>query len=74
MAVTGKTGADSIFSAQKRQCLVLTKYHARFVAVVAAALAAGAITSSEAAVITAWIGVAQTTCDALKKLADYSGF
>jgi hypothetical protein len=74
MATTGKTGADSIFQSFKHICHVLTKYNAKFVAVVAAAQAAGAISAEDAALITAFLTAATATCDALGRLAGYSGF
>lgn len=74
MAVTGKTGADAIFQALKHICTVLNKYEVKLIAVVAAAEAASAITSDQAAKITAFITAASVTCDAFSALADYSGF
>jgi hypothetical protein len=74
MAVTGKTGADAIYVALKHICHVLSKYNAKLVAVVAAALAAGAITAAESAAILAFIAAAQAACDAFAQLAAYSGF
>lgn len=74
MAITGKTGADAIFKALKRICIVLTKYQAKLQAVVVAAEAAGAITSADATTISAFITVAASTCAAFDRLAQYSGF
>lgn len=74
VAVTGKTGADAIFKALKRICIVITKYNTKLVAVVAAAEAASAITSSDASTITSFIAAANSACVAFQKLADYSGF
>lgn len=74
MAVTGKTGADAIFKELKHSCLVIAKYNAKLVAVVAAAQAAGAITAGEATTINNFISTANTVCNAFGKLAGYSGF
>lgn len=74
MAVTGKTGADAIFGYLHKICAVLLKYQAKLVAVVAAAEAAGAITSEQATQINAFITVASATCSAFEALAQYSGF
>lgn len=74
MAITGKTGADAIFKALSRICIVLNRYHAKLINVVSLAQAAGAITSGEATTIIAFINAAQAACDAFRKLADYAGF
>lgn len=74
MVVTGKTGADAIFGYLHKICAVLQKYEVKLLAVVAAAEAAGAISSDDAAKISAFITVASATCDAFSKLAAYSGF
>ncbi len=74
MAVTGKTGADAIFVSLKHICRVLTKYQTKLNAAVAAAAAAGAITSGQQAAINAFIAVAVATCSAFEALATYAGF
>lgn len=74
MAVTGKTGADAIFKAIRRVCLVLTHYRSRMEAVITAAETAGSITSIQATTIRDFIGTASTLCVALEALAGYSGF
>lgn len=74
MAVTGKTGADAIFKALKRICIVLSKYQHKLTEVVAAARTAGAITTDQQTKINNFIAVAVVTCDAFQSLADYSGF
>lgn len=74
MAVTGKTGADAIFKALKRICIVLSHYQFKLIAVVDAAETASAITADQATKIRNFISVATVTCDAFQALADYSGF
>jgi len=74
MALTGRTGADAIFKALKRICIVLTKYQSKLVAVIVSAQSAGAITSAQAADATALINLASAACVAFQRIADYSGF
>lgn len=74
MAITGKSGADAIFKALKRVCIVLAKYQSKLIAVTAAARSAGAITATQETQINNFIAVAVVTCDAFHALADYSGF
>lgn len=74
MALTGKTGADAIAKDQKHQCLVLRKYQAKYTAVIAAALAASAINSTQATLLTAWVSQSVDYCTAMVALAEYSGF
>jgi len=74
MAVTGKTGADSIFHSQKRQCIVLQKYSLKFKAVIAAARVASIISSGEETVALAAVDSANALCDIFQKVASYSGF
>lgn len=74
MAVTGKTGADAIFRAVQRVCIVITHYRAKFDAVVTSAEGAGAITSAQATTIRDFISSLNLLCAALDALAKYSGF
>lgn len=74
MAITGKTGADAIFKAIKRICIVLTHYRVKFVAVTSAAQTAGVITEEQAVLINDFIGTSALLCAALEALAGYSGF
>lgn len=74
MAVTGKTGADAIFIALKHICRLLIKYNLKLTAAIAAARAAGAITSAQETSINNFIAVATATCAAFESLAAYSGF
>lgn len=74
MAITGKTGADAVFKALKRICVVLSHYQAKLLAVTAAARAAGAITADQETKINNFVAVAVVTCDAFHALAEYSGF
>lgn len=74
MAITGKTGADAIFKAIDKICHVITRYRAKFDAVITAAVAADAITSDQAATIRAFIATLDALCTALEALSSYSGF
>jgi hypothetical protein len=74
MAKTGKTGADAMFKDQQHICRLLTKYHTKFIAVIALAQSLGTITSGEAATLTAWVTASQAACDILGKVASISGF
>lgn len=74
MAVTGKTGADAVFKAMSRICLVLTRYRSKFDAVITSAESAGAITSAQATTIRDFVATANLLCVALEALAGYSGF
>jgi hypothetical protein len=74
MARTGKTGADAIFKAVKRICLVLSHYSGKLDRVITAATTADVITSAQAATIRAFIASANGACAILELLADYSGF
>lgn len=74
MAVTGKTGADAIFRAIQRVCIVITRYRAKFDNVVTAAQGAGAITSDQAQAIRDFIASLNVLCAALDALSKYSGF
>lgn len=74
MAVTGRTGADAVFKSIKHVCSVINRYSGKFNAVIIAAQAAGAIDGTEAALITTFLATLTALCDALDKLAAYSGF
>jgi hypothetical protein len=74
MAVTGKSGADAIFKALKRICIVLARYQVKLAQVTAAALAAGAITADQKSKIDTFVSIAVLTCDAFHALSDYAGF
>jgi hypothetical protein len=74
MAITGRTGADAVFKALKRQCIVFQKYNTKLRAVILAAEAATIITSTEAAVCNAFLDSILTACAAFEKVAGYSGF
>jgi len=74
MAITGKTGADAIFKALKRICIVLSHYRVKLVAVVAAAQSADVVTEEQAVLINDFLGTAELLCAALEAVAGYSGF
>lgn len=74
MAVTGRTGADAVFKAISRICLVITRYRSKFDAVITSAESAGAITSAQATAIRDFVASLNVLCVALEALANYSGF
>lgn len=74
MPITGKTGADAIFKALKRVAIVLEKYRPKFLLVIEAAEAAGAISAADATLIGGFLSTVTDLVVALGKLADYSGF
>ena len=74
MAITGKTGADAVFKAIQRICLVITRYRSKFDAVIISAQGAGAITSAQATTIRDFIAGLNALCVALEALSKYSGF
>ena len=74
MALTGKTGADAIFRALKRICIVLSHYSAKLDLAITAAQAAGVINATQAAAMRNFVGDALALCAAFDLLAGYSGF
>lgn len=74
MAITGKTGADAIFKALSRICIVIAKYRTKLDAVIDAAAAAGTITGSQATAAHDFVATAAVTCGIFNKIAGYSGF
>jgi len=72
--ITGKTGADAIFKAIKRICIVLSHFSSKLSAVVDQAVVDGAITSAQATVAKQLITLATDFCIVYELLADYSGF
>lgn len=74
MAVTGKTGADAIFKALQRICLVIAKYRAKLDNVIDAAASAGVITSAQATTAHDFVAAANAACTIFGLIAGYSGF
>lgn len=74
MAITGKTGADAVFIALKRICIVLSHYRAKLDAVIDAAVAANVITSGQATTAHDFLATANTVCAVFEAVAGYSGF
>lgn len=72
MTITGKTGADALNRFAQNSLRTLQRYSAKMSIVIAAAVAAGAITSGEAALIQAYIDAMLLAGGALAKLAKYS--
>jgi hypothetical protein len=74
MAVTGKTGADAVFKALKRICIVLSHYRSKLDTVIDQAAAASVITTAQATVAHDFLATANTVCGILEAVAGYSGF
>ncbi len=74
MAITGKTGADAVFFALKRICIVLSHYRAKLDNVIDAAETAGAISSAQATTAHDFLATANTVCAVFEAIAAYSGF
>lgn len=74
MAVTGKTGADAVFIALKRICIVLSHYRAKLDNVITAAEGHGDITSAQASAAHDFLATASTVCAVFEAVAGYSGF
>lgn len=72
-AITGKTGADAVFKALSRICIVLSHYRAKLDAVIDTAVTAGVITSSQATTAHDFLATANTVCAVFQLVADYSG-
>lgn len=71
---TGKTGADAIFMALKRVCIVLTKYRPKLVALIVTLVETDVLTSAQGTVAQNFINVAVDACDVFSIIADNSGF
>ena len=74
MAITGRTGADAIFKALQRICIVITRYRVKLDAVIDAAVTAGAITSAQATTAHDFVATAGSVCLVFNLIANYSGF
>lgn len=74
MAVTGKTGADAIFKALKRCCIVLSHYQTKLLNVIAQAESENVITAAQATTARDFINGASAFCVVFNLVADYSGF
>lgn len=74
MAITGKTGADAVFIALKRICIVLSHYRAKLDAVIDTAESNGVITSVQATAAHDFLATANTVCAVFELVAGYSGF
>lgn len=74
MAVTGRTGADAVFKALHRICIVLTKYRTKLDTVIDAAKDNNVITTQQATDAHAFISTADTVCSIFELVAGYSGF
>lgn len=74
MPITGKTGADAVFKALQRICIVITKYRTKLDAVINQAEAASVITSAQATAAHDFIASASTVCAVFNLVAGFSGF
>lgn len=74
MAVTGKTGADSISKSLTHVCIVINKYRAKLDGVIELARVATIITDDEAIAAHAFLVAASATCVIWQKIASFSGF
>ncbi len=74
MAVTGRTGADAIFKALKRICIVITHYRTKLDAVIDAAVTNNIITSAQGTTAHDFVSAASATCAIFELIAGYSGF
>jgi hypothetical protein len=72
-AITGKTGADAVFKALKRICIVLAHYRAKLDIVIDAADTNGVITTAQATTAHDFLATANTVCAIFEAVADYSG-
>jgi hypothetical protein len=74
VAITGKTGADAVFKALKRICIVLAAYRAKLDNVIDAAVTNGVITSAQGTTAHDFLATANTVCGIFEAVAGYSGF
>lgn len=73
-AVTGKTGADAIFKALHRCCIVLGKYEVKLIAVINLMHTSALLTDAQQTAALTFIAASTAACDVFKVIADYSGF
>ncbi len=74
MAITGRTGADAIFTALKHICGTLVRYSLKLNSVINEAHAADVITDQQRDDAVALVNLASAACTAFAIIADYSGF
>jgi len=74
MAITGKTGADAVFKALSRICIVLSHYRAKLDGIIDTCVTEGVITSAQATVAHDFLASANTVCAVFDLVAGYSGF
>lgn len=72
MVITGKTGADAVFRALHRICLVLSHYRTKLDQVIDAAAGASVISSAQATVAHDFLATANTVCSIFGLVAGYS--
>jgi hypothetical protein len=70
----GRSGADGIAKAIDRVCKIDQKYHAKMTTAISLSLAAGLISSGDAALVTAFLNAIKLYCDAFNAVAANSGF
>lgn len=70
----GRSGADAIFKALHRVCIVLTHYSLKLNAAIDLVEAAGLITGEQQTAAKAFVTASGALCDIFKIIADNSGF
>lgn len=73
MAITGKTGADAVFTALHHICKVLNAYRIKLDNVIDAAETAGVITSTQATQAHDFLATVNVVCGIFELIAGYSG-
>lgn len=73
-AFVGRSGADAVFKALKRICIVITAYGPKLNVAIDLAAAADLISAGEATTAKAFISSAATVCDIFNTVARNSGF
>jgi len=70
----GRSGADAVFKALHRICIVLTHYSVKLDVAIGLAESASLITSTQATVARTFLATSSAVCDIFKIVADNSGF
>jgi hypothetical protein len=70
----GRSGADAVFKALKRICIVIVGYGPKLQVAIDLAHAASLITTEQRATAIAFVASAQGVCDIFNAVASNSGF
>lgn len=70
----GRSGADAVFKALDRICIVVRRYGPKLNIAIDLAETASLITASEAITARAFVATASATCNIFRVVADNSGF